>query len=245
MSKFSRVRALPKPIAVFGPLTLLLCVTTNAISPAQAAAEASSAAHKTSTPSNLLRLFEGIASFYAEKFHGRRTASGARFDMNKMTCAHKTLPFGTTLTVKNLLNGKTCVVIVNDRGPYWGNRVLDLSKEAAHRIGITGICKVACYRGATTIGPIVVAKEDVKSVEPILVVPSGEMQDDDMTFTPQPEGEDSNPAQTQGTDSLENTAHLPPVSPVEMKLRYFDMPDASSLLSNKCLSDSNQKSRPQ
>lgn len=93
----------------------------------------------------LRQMFAGIASFYAEQFHGRRTASGAVFDMNKLTCAHKFLPFGTKLLVKNTRNGKTVTVTVNDRGPYVGSRVLDLSKAAARAIGMTGIAKVVCY----------------------------------------------------------------------------------------------------
>jgi rare lipoprotein A len=91
------------------------------------------------------KLFDGVASFYADKFHGRKTASGEPFNMNAMTCAHKTLPFGTKLMVKNAKTGKSCVVTVNDRGPYSGNRVLDLSREAARRIGMTGISRVICY----------------------------------------------------------------------------------------------------
>jgi rare lipoprotein A (peptidoglycan hydrolase) len=95
--------------------------------------------------SKMRKLFDGVASFYAEKFHGRKTASGERFNMNALTCAHRTLPFGTKLMVKNARTGKSCVVRVNDRGPYSGARVLDLSPEAARRIGITGISRVICY----------------------------------------------------------------------------------------------------
>lgn len=71
-----------------------------------------------------------VASFYANKFHGRKTASGAIFDNNKLTAAHKTLPFGTKLKVTNLANGKSVVVEVNDRGPFVKGRELDLSKAA-------------------------------------------------------------------------------------------------------------------
>jgi len=90
-------------------------------------------------------LFAGVASIYADKFHGRRTASGERFDQSKFTCAHRFLPFGTRLVVKNTHNGRVCLVTVTDRGPFCGNRVLDLSKAAANTLGITGISKVACY----------------------------------------------------------------------------------------------------
>lgn len=80
----------------------------------------------------------GTASFYAGDFHGRQTASGEIFDMNSMTCAHRTLPFGTMLDVENLDNGSTVTVRVNDRGPYVGGRIIDLSRAAADRLGIIG-----------------------------------------------------------------------------------------------------------
>ena len=76
------------------------------------------------------------ASYYAEKFHGRKTANGEIFNMNAMTCAHKTLPFGTVLRVTNLGNNKSVDVRVNDRGPFVKGRELDLSKEAAKKIGM-------------------------------------------------------------------------------------------------------------
>lgn len=75
--------------------------------------------------------FQGVASYYAEKFHGRRTANGEIYNMWAMTAAHKTLPFGTMVKVTNLDNGKSVVVRINDRGPYAHNRVIDLSKKAA------------------------------------------------------------------------------------------------------------------
>lgn len=78
----------------------------------------------------------GTASYYGRELHGRRTASGERFDMNKMTAAHRTLPFGTQLRVCNTGNERCVVVRVNDRGPFHGGRVLDLSRGAANRIGM-------------------------------------------------------------------------------------------------------------
>lgn len=71
------------------------------------------------------------ASFYADKFHGRKTASGEKFNMYDYTAAHKTLPFGTVLKVTNLANGKSVNVRVNDRGPFAKGREIDLSKAAA------------------------------------------------------------------------------------------------------------------
>ncbi|MCQ0989369.1 septal ring lytic transglycosylase RlpA family protein [Jiella marina] len=78
----------------------------------------------------------GNASYYGKRFHGRTTANGERFNMNAMTAAHKTLPFGTKVRVTNSRNGKSVVVRINDRGPYHGGRVIDLSRAAASRIGM-------------------------------------------------------------------------------------------------------------
>ena len=87
----------------------------------------------------------GVASYYGPGFHGRRTANGERFDMHAMTAAHRTLPFGTLVKVTNLSNGKSTVVRVTDRGPYVGNRVIDLSVAAAKQIGSThsGVAQVS------------------------------------------------------------------------------------------------------
>lgn len=79
---------------------------------------------------------EGRASYYADKFNGRKTASGARFSQHKRTAAHRTLPFGTKLKVKNLDNGRTVRVRVNDRGPFVAGRMVDLSKKAARKLGM-------------------------------------------------------------------------------------------------------------
>ena len=79
----------------------------------------------------------GVASWYGDKFHGRKTASGVEYDKNDLTAAHKTLPFGTKVRVTNIKNGKSVVVEINDRGPYAKSRVLDLSKAAFNEIGHT------------------------------------------------------------------------------------------------------------
>ena len=80
----------------------------------------------------------GAASYYGKRFHGRRTANGERFNMNSMTAAHKSLPFGTKVKVTNKRNGRSVVVRINDRGPYHGGRVIDLSRAAAAKIGMIG-----------------------------------------------------------------------------------------------------------
>lgn len=80
----------------------------------------------------------GKASYYADKFEGRRTANGEVFHQRKLTAAHKTLPFGTKVKVKNLTNGKTVKVRINDRGPFVAGRIIDLSRKAAKKIGLLG-----------------------------------------------------------------------------------------------------------
>ena len=79
----------------------------------------------------------GKASYYADKFDGHKTASGATFSQRKLTAAHKTLPFGTKVKVTNLSNGKTVKVRINDRGPFKEGRIIDLSKKAAKKIALT------------------------------------------------------------------------------------------------------------
>jgi rare lipoprotein A len=81
---------------------------------------------------------EGIASWYGKKFHGRPTSNGEIFDMYKISAAHKTLPIGTSLKVTNLLNNKTIITRVNDRGPFVAGRIIDLSFKAAEMLGIVG-----------------------------------------------------------------------------------------------------------
>jgi hypothetical protein len=83
----------------------------------------------------MLETYIGYASYYADEFHGRLTASGEVFDMNELTAAHRTLPFGTICRVTNLKNEKSVVVRINDRGPFVENRILDLSRAAAKAIG--------------------------------------------------------------------------------------------------------------
>ena len=78
----------------------------------------------------------GIASWYGGKFHGRKTSNGEVYDMHAMTAAHKTLPMNTMLLIKNLDNGKSTVVRVNDRGPFVKGRIVDLSYKAAESLGI-------------------------------------------------------------------------------------------------------------
>ncbi|MGW8788898.1 septal ring lytic transglycosylase RlpA family protein [Heyndrickxia sporothermodurans] len=88
----------------------------------------------------------GVASWYGPGFHGRKTANGERFDMNALTAAHRTLPLGTQVRVTNMHTGRSVVVRINDRGPYVGRRLIDLSKASAEAIGVSGLAKVSIAR---------------------------------------------------------------------------------------------------
>ncbi len=79
---------------------------------------------------------EGKASYYSSRHHGRRTASGERFDMHALTAAHRSLPFGSRVRVTNLNTRRSVVVRINDRGPYGRGRIIDLSRAAAERLGM-------------------------------------------------------------------------------------------------------------
>ncbi|MEX2116185.1 MAG: septal ring lytic transglycosylase RlpA family protein [Bacteroidota bacterium] len=96
-----------------------------------------------STGKALLTL-EGVASYYAHDFHGKLTSNGETFDMNSLTAAHRTFPFGTRILVTNLTNNKTVTVRVNDRGPFVDGRIIDLSLGAAKEVSLiqTGTAKV-------------------------------------------------------------------------------------------------------
>ena len=87
-------------------------------------------------PPTAPELERGKASWYGPGFQGRRTANGERFDMNALTAAHRTLPFGTLVRVRNDQNGREVVVRINDRGPYVGDRIIDLSRAAAAALGL-------------------------------------------------------------------------------------------------------------
>lgn len=88
--------------------------------------------------SKSLLTLEGVASYYADDFHGKQAANGERFDMNALTAAHRTFPFGTLIRVTNLSNAKVVVVRVNDRGPFKEGRLIDLSLKAARDLDMIG-----------------------------------------------------------------------------------------------------------
>ena len=90
------------------------------------------------TATQALAIETGVASYYADRFQGRKTASGEKYDRNKLTAAHRTLPIGSKIEVKNLKNQSSVIVTINDRGPYIGGRKLDLSYAAAKELGLVG-----------------------------------------------------------------------------------------------------------
>lgn len=101
----------------------------------------------------------GKASFYADKFEGSPTASGEKYKHSKLTAAHKSLPFGTKIRVTNIANKKSVEVVVNDRGPWVENRILDLSKSAAERLEFVN-------QGVADVEIVVVDPGDGKQSDP-------------------------------------------------------------------------------
>jgi rare lipoprotein A len=84
----------------------------------------------------------GTASWYGPGFHGKKTASGERFNQHRLTAAHPRLPLGTRARVTNLYNGRAVEVTINDRGPYCGGRIIDLSRAAARQLAMGGTARV-------------------------------------------------------------------------------------------------------
>lgn len=122
------------------PTSLALSSSLLASDTAQVSKDEDVLERLTAVASNSVSKFKqtGLASWYGRQFHGRKTASGETFDMNGLTAAHRSLPLNCYVKVTNKNNGKSVVVKVNDRGPFHGNRVLDLSYGAAKQLGITG-----------------------------------------------------------------------------------------------------------
>ena len=104
-----------------------------------------------SLPAEPQEIARGLASWYGEGFHGRLTASGERFDLKGLTAAHRTLPIGSRVRVRNLATGQEVVVRINDRGPHIGGRIIDLSRAAAAQIGLlgSGVAAVVLLREPT------------------------------------------------------------------------------------------------
>ena len=94
--------------------------------------------HSASGDSKSRKTMEGIASYYADDFNGKKTANGETYDMYKMTAAHRSLPFNTKVKVTNLDNKRSIIVRINDRGPFKLERIIDLSLAAATQLGMKG-----------------------------------------------------------------------------------------------------------
>ncbi len=115
------------------------------------------------TTTTALAQNKGKASYYGNKFHGRRTSDGSRYHKDSLTCAHRTLPFGTLLKVRNQKNGREVVVKVTDRGPFGPGRIVDLSMAAAREIGMVqqGVVPVEVTRvGHVNESKLLMAQSD-------------------------------------------------------------------------------------
>lgn len=121
------MRLILKQLPLLAALALIIAANPAPAAQSQAAANQCKATQM---------IGSGKASWYGPGFHGRKTANGEIFNMNAMTAAHKTLPLGTWLQVENKKNGEFLIVRVNDRGPYIKGRVLDLSRQAAVKLGL-------------------------------------------------------------------------------------------------------------
>ncbi len=122
-----------------GFLCLILCVNNSLLSTFAEDIEDESSALRNSNPRKLkLRgeIWYGNASWYGAKFQGRKTSNGEKFNKNKLTAAHRELPFNTKVLVTNLQNNKSVIVRINDRGPFKSTRIIDLSEEAAEKLDL-------------------------------------------------------------------------------------------------------------
>ena len=125
-----------------GMMALAMGLSASAASPTLTEAKSETKDNKKTTSTHKGWLQTGVASWYGRQFHGRKTANGEKFDMNALTCAHRSLPLGSWVRVTNLKNMKSIFVRVNDRGPVPENRIIDLSYAAAQAVGISGLGKV-------------------------------------------------------------------------------------------------------
>ncbi len=133
MTVFDAVRGMVSWHMLLVLTALLTASCTHAVPPAGAASSAP-----------LPRVQHGMASWYGKKFHGRKTANGERYDMFKLTAAHRRAPLGTYALVTNVETGRSVRVRINDRGPFAKGRIIDLSRAAAQRVGMltAGVARV-------------------------------------------------------------------------------------------------------
>ncbi len=153
---------------------------------------------------------KGIASWYGPGFHGRRAADGSRYSMYELTAAHKSLPFGTIVRVRNEKNGRTVVVRITDRGPYIKGRVIDLSKAAANAIGMPGITPVTVE--------IMERNPHFKIPEPVLNPPSLR----EMAL------EQNKPAEVISEKSVDNQSVSEPMAPEEIQAEEIPTTEAKA-----------------
>jgi len=104
------------------------------VAPTKKSTVSSSSSKSSSSGVRVGAVTTGQASYYSDKLHGNKTASGEKYDKRAMTCAHKTYPFGTMLKVTNTSNGKSVTLKVNDRGPFKAGRIVDVSGSAAEKL---------------------------------------------------------------------------------------------------------------
>lgn len=126
-------------------LTFLLVIKTSAYSQSKSTLKSIDTVGITHNKISKTKIDTGLATFYGNMWHGRRTASGLPYHKDSLTCAHRNYPFGTKLKVTNLKNGKSVVVKVTDRGPHVRYRIIDLSTAAAKQISMIadGVVKVS------------------------------------------------------------------------------------------------------
>ncbi len=151
----------------------------------------------------------GIASWYGPNFHGKLTANGELFDMERLTAAHKTLPLPSLARVTNLENGRSTLVRINDRGPFAGDRIIDLSKAAAERLGTKdkGLAQVeVTYLGRASLDDAIVALGQRENIA--LMVPP------ESTAVPSPPRLVSTPPQVQAIRVSQPAAPVTPIPAV-------------------------------
>ena len=164
----------------------------------------------------------GIASWYGEKFHGRRTANGEIYDMNALTAAHKTLPMPVRVRVTNLDNGRSLVLKVNDRGPFVNGRIIDVSRRAAQLLGFqkqgTAKVRVAILDQGK---PLVIAKKAVTPVEQktaLPALPRGDVTTQTLAPPPGTKQAGAQPTGNNGTVRIANAAPIGtgPLAPAQV-----------------------------
>ncbi len=151
----------------------------------------------------------GIASWYGEPFHGRKTANGERYDMNALTAAHKTLPMPSRVRVTNLGNGRSIELRVNDRGPFAHGRIIDVSRRGAQLLGFqkAGTAKVRVSLLDDDDGPVLRPKTSVAEREALPALPRGTVSAE--TLAP-PQGATAAPAKAATIANATRVASAPP-----------------------------------